>query len=152
MNDNSDNIQIIELHQKGLSYPLRRRDLEMLGLAILIIAFTFLLAVEESRVRLRIWPYLLIPESCSTRMYFGMDCPGCGLTRSFIYLGQGQLLQSLQANRVGWILAVCVVLQIPFRIISLKRRGKFLGNSLRRSLGWAVFLTLVLNWVYNLIV
>ncbi len=152
MNNASEHDDPIARHWNASSYPLRRRDIEMLGLAIFIICCTFLLTVEEPRVRLRIWPCLLLPESCSTRIYFDMDCPGCGLTRSFIYLGQGQLLHSLHANRVGWILAACVILQLPFRIISLRRRGEFLSHFVRRCLGWAIFLILMLNWLGNLLV
>ena len=131
---------------------LRRRDRDMLIIATVVVAFAFLLKVEEPRVRLAVWPGLLIPESCFARTYYEVDCPGCGLTRSFIYLADGELQKSLHANRVGWILALSVLLQIPFRILSIRNDGRFISIPVRRAMGWSIVIILISNWVYNLFV
>ncbi len=129
---------------------LQKRDRDILLLSAFIILMAFLLKVEEPRVRLAVWPETLIPQSCFSRIYFGIDCPGCGLTRSFIYLANGELTKSLSANRVGWFLALGVLFQIPFRIASLRTNGLIMPVLVRKSLGWTVVVILISNWVYNL--
>lgn len=34
--------------------------------------------------------------SCFYKKYFGIECPGCGIQRSFIYLLKGDLVHSLK--------------------------------------------------------
>ena len=130
---------------------LRKRDRDMLAIAGVVIVLAFLLKVEEPRVRLAVWPGFLVPESCFARVYYEVDCPGCGLTRSFIYLADGEIQKSLNANRVGWLLALSVLLQIPFRIVSLKTEGRFISIPVRRAMGWSIVIILISNWVYNLV-
>lgn len=38
---------------------------------------------------------------CVSRNLFGLECAGCGLTRSFVLLGQGDVAESLAMNPLG---------------------------------------------------
>ena len=57
----------------------------MLRIAGVVIAGTFLLEVlPDQRVALRGFTAYPLPELCGSRLAFDIECPGCGLTRSFI--------------------------------------------------------------------
>jgi hypothetical protein len=94
-----------------------------------------------------------LPE-CTFKTLTGEPCPSCGMTTSFALLMRGDLVNSLQANWVGTVLAVFLLLLIPWALTSLIR-GRFVFiQSLERALTWAVtfFLTLLLvRWAFVLI-
>jgi hypothetical protein len=120
----------------------------MLGLAIAIIVASFsfqlqgdgAIAVGQSHWRL--------PPFCGSRTLLGVDCPGCGLTRSFVALAHGDLTRSLQFHRLGWLVAVCVAAQIPYRALSL---AEMRVRSVQRE--WPLWLAcgltavLLVNWL-----
>ncbi|MEL6346456.1 MAG: DUF2752 domain-containing protein [Myxococcota bacterium] len=66
-----------------------------------------------------------IPELCTFRRVFGMSCPGCGLTRSFTFMGHGQILEAFRMHALGPIFYVFVAGQLPLRAYRL------LGNRAR---------------------
>ena len=63
-----------------------------------------------------------IPAVCAFRQIFGTDCLGCGLTRSFVFMGHGKIGAAFEAHilgPVGWLL---VASQLPWRTYLLIRR------------------------------
>jgi hypothetical protein len=42
-----------------------------------------------------------IPVMCQWRRIFGVSCPGCGLTRSFVYLAHLQPVKAFEMNLLG---------------------------------------------------
>ena len=63
------------------------------------------------------------PVVCPFRLMTGLPCPGCGLTRSWVYLLHGRWLDSVSANPFGVVvfgLAVAFVVSILVAI--LRRR------------------------------
>jgi hypothetical protein len=60
-----------------------------------------------------------LPTLCSSR-WLGVQCPTCGVTRSIIELMHGNLSDSLAFHRVGWLILVFIMLQIPYRIVRLR--------------------------------
>ncbi|MEK6261049.1 MAG: DUF2752 domain-containing protein [Planctomycetota bacterium] len=93
-----------------------------LWFAAAIVVLACLLTVrDDQRVALRPLPNVALPESCPSKIYFGIDCPGCGLTRSFIHLAAGNLAASFATHRVGWLLALAVLGQFPYRWFVLRR-------------------------------
>ncbi|MCA9064908.1 MAG: DUF2752 domain-containing protein [Planctomycetaceae bacterium] len=140
----------------GLTRPGARcvagesRHWQMLVISIGVLLLSFQLhVVSEDRVALRILPRLLLPETCFTKSVFSTECPGCGLTRSFIYLAEGNLQQSLQMNRFGWVMAIAVLLQIPYRISSLCMGRRAVPLWLCRWFGYLLIAGLVINWSIN---
>jgi len=62
-----------------------------------------------------------LPELCTFRRMFNMDCPGCGLTRCFISLGHGKVMNAMRFNPAGILLFGIVLFQIPYRTTQLWR-------------------------------
>jgi hypothetical protein len=57
-----------------------------------------------------------IPSLCMFHNITGFDCPGCGITRSFIFALHGQWYNSYLMHLWGIPLAAIVAFQIPYRI------------------------------------
>jgi hypothetical protein len=94
---------------------------------------------------------LVVPPLCASRTWFGVPCPGCGLTRSFIHLAHGRWQASWQAHRLGWLLALLVLLQIPYRLYRLRwPQGHLLSASTSTKICFGLFGLLVVNWVVGL--
>ncbi|NQV28507.1 MAG: DUF2752 domain-containing protein [Rhodopirellula sp.] len=93
----------------------------MLAIYATVVVLMFLLQVRnDQRVEFYFLPGIPFPESCFSRSLFGIDCPGCGLTRSFIYLAAGRVIESFSANRIGWLLMVAVLIQFPYRMMAIR--------------------------------
>jgi hypothetical protein len=135
------------------SARLRCRHIQMLCVALVVIVLASLLEVHsDQRVALSCLPGWPLPEICLSRKIFGVTCPGCGLTRSFIYLAHGDLSASWNVHRVGWLLALSVVLQLPYRIFALWT-GNYvpLGTTVPRLFGSLLILLLFVNWLVNVV-
>src|SRR5258708_1676495 len=105
--------------------PTPKRHKEMLVIACLVIGASFALQVQSGeQVGVIGVTEFVLPPLCLAREWFGICCPGCGLTRSFIHLARGDWSASWQAHRLGWLLAALILLQIPYRIHGLCRRRK----------------------------
>jgi len=124
----------------------------MLLAAVAVIGCAFLLEVRsDQRVALALVPQWPLPETCPARYLFNVECPGCGLTRSFIYLARRDLRAAWRMHRLGGILATLVVLQIPYRLTALfSRDGNPLGASLLKIVGLLLVVLLFVNWLANL--
>lgn len=60
-----------------------------------------------------------IPGSCPSSMIYNVECPGCGMTRSFVAIAHGKWFDAFLFNGAGPALFFLVLLQIPFRIYRL---------------------------------
>ncbi len=56
-----------------------------------------------------------IPPLCLFSNLTGMDCFGCGLTRSFTYMGHGDVAAAFARHMLGPLFYVLVVAQVPLR-------------------------------------
>ena len=59
------------------------------------------------------------PVLCPFRALTGLPCPGCGLTRSWVYLMHGDIGSSLASNWFGPVLIVAVLV---LAVVSLRSR------------------------------
>jgi hypothetical protein len=62
-----------------------------------------------------------LPELCMLKRTTGWSCPGCGMTRCFISLAQGDLPAALHYNPAGPLLFAILAFQIPFRLVQIVR-------------------------------
>lgn len=131
------------------------RHWTMLGISVAVIVLSFALQLNPAgRVRASWLPFDSLPPLCGSRAIFGFNCPGCGLTRSFVALAAGDFAESFRLHRVGWLMAVAVVLQIPYRLWGLweVHRGVLAERSWPTWFGRALIAALVLNWLFNMAV
>lgn len=91
-----------------------------------------------------------VPGMCASRMFLGVNCPGCGLTRSFICLGHGQIERAWHFNPGGIVFYLFVVAQIPWRITQLILIGIGVGERWVGKFDWVLWIVasaLVLQWL-----
>jgi hypothetical protein len=83
---------------------------------------------------------------CTFYKLTGLPCPSCGMTTSFSLLVRGDLVNSLQANWVGTLLALACLVLIPWNLACAFRGRWYFIRSLERTatLGLAIFLGLML--------
>ncbi len=127
----------------------RNRHWEMLIISVVAIALSWLLEVgEERRVFLRGFPDWPVPETCFSRDFFGVDCPGCGLTRSYIYLIHGHWNAAWTMHRIGWLLFIATLLQVPYRIVALYDTGReLIPIRVSQWIGVLLIALLIINWL-----
>ncbi|MFJ9389857.1 DUF2752 domain-containing protein [Nocardioides sp. NPDC101246] len=73
------------------------------------------------------------PVLCPFRAITGLPCPGCGLTRSWVYLMHGDIGSSLASNWFGpvLILAILVLAVVAVRARISRRRPTDLDKLVR---------------------
>ncbi len=134
------------------SAPARRWHLTALGLSLAVLGLAaFLRNSPDGRVRLpgRDAP---LPGVCYSQSLFGVACPGCGLTRSFIALAHGNARLAWRFNPAGWLLFAIALCQPPYRLWCLVRRRPALAAPwLTYAIGGFVALALLLQWVSRLV-
>ena len=84
----------------------------MLGVAFGIVLCSVVFSPSDTGVSVA---GFALPELCAFRRVFTLDCLGCGLTRSFVYMGHGQWSAALDAHwlgPLGWLFVTC---QVPWR-------------------------------------
>jgi len=92
-----------------------------LAMSLGVILCSVLMTVEgSSTVRVPGWQWPM-PESCMSRRVWRMDCPGCGLTRSFISMGHGEFQRAFSFNLAGPLVYLFVLVQIPWHAWQLSR-------------------------------
>ncbi len=126
----------------------------MLGVSVAVIVLSFALQLNPAgRVRASWLPFDSLPPLCGSRAFFGINCPGCGLTRSFVALASGDMSESFRLHRIGWLMALAVVLQIPYRAWGLYelRRGVISERTWPQWFGRIPIAALILNWLAALI-
>lgn len=131
---------------------LRQQHLAVLGLSIGVIVLALIMTtIHDHQVAFIGLSQYPLPDICQSRIWLHMDCPGCGLTRSFIHLFHGRFAASFQMHRFGWLLASLVALQIPYRLAALTRaNGLPLGKVFPQALGIGVVMLLAVNWLLKL--
>ncbi len=129
----------------------RERHWTMLLLSIFILGAAFALSLRGAKGEEAVaWQGVQLPILCASRAWFGLECPGCGLTRSFVALAAGDLSQSLRYHRVGWLVWLAVVLQLPYRVYSLwELQTSIVQRRWTTWFGNFLIATLLSNWVWN---
>ena len=84
-----------------------RRQLNMMLLCAAIVLLSVILRVDgHGGVLLPYTEGPPLPGSCVLRSVFGVDCPTCGLTRSFIALADGEFARAFAFHRLGPLLFI----------------------------------------------
>lgn len=135
---------------RGSDVQRREWHRAMFVVALTIVGLSCVLSVrDDQRVAFVGFAAAALPETCGMRILFQRDCPACGLTRSFIYLAHGDVSSSIGVHRFGWLLAMVVLLQLPYRWMALRWPALSLST---RAATWilGLFVALFLaNWLYE---
>jgi hypothetical protein len=80
---------------------------------------------------------------CPSRIVLGMNCPGCGLTRSFVSLAGGDLRGAMALNPAGPPLFALLVLVVITRFAKRARPDGRAWRYVDAALGAAIVVTLI---------
>lgn len=108
----------------SLLTAIRRNEWTMLLLSVVVLSAS--LAFEcspDGHVRLPATTVEL-PGVCVWKRTTGMDCPGCGLTRSFVSMAHGDLTAAVHYHPFGVVLFLLVATQIPYRAMRIRRLAR----------------------------
>jgi uncharacterized protein DUF2752 len=124
----------------------------MLGTSLFVLCAAFLLQMSESGTVHVAGLNFSLPPLCGSRAFFNVDCPACGLTRSFVALAAGDWQSSVRYHRLGWIIALAVIGQIPYRLLALRelRENKMVQRTWPFWLGNLLIAMLIVNWLLRL--
>lgn len=130
-------------------------DTTMLCIAVAVLVLSFALRVRaDQRVELLGLSGLPAPEMCGSRLWLGIECPGCGLTRSFIRLADGDWSSAIALHRISPLLAFAMLAQIPYRLVLLvgwPPGRRFAKSPWPRAFGWVLIAALIGNWLLKLV-
>lgn len=89
---------------------------------------------------------LIFHAFCPMVIIFGFPCPGCGLTRSLIYLLSGQIAQSVYINPMG-IPVFCILTYFFWNRYIIGRNAKWI---MPFTVGAIILLVMLYFWrMYN---
>ncbi len=125
----------------------------VLAFASAVLVLAFILQVRpDGRVSLRKLARIPLPQTCFSRTWLGLKCPGCGLTRSIIHLAEGDWRASWRDHRLGGLVAALIALQLPYRLLALRRPDRALIRPRWQAvLGYALIALLLGNWLLELV-
>jgi hypothetical protein len=124
----------------------------MLLVSTLVVVLALVLQVRaDDRVVVAGLSDYPLPPTCMSYAWFGVKCPGCGLTRSFVHLAHGDWTDSFRSHRLGWLMFAAVLVQFPYRLISLASPNRpRLGTLFPRLFGYLLIGLLVGNWLLEM--
>jgi hypothetical protein len=93
-------------------------DAALLAICVVVVGLALLMTPSSAEISLFGWD---VPILCTFRRLTGWPCPGCGLTRSFVFLAHGQLADAFRMNVFGPFAFVWVLAQIPWRALRIRR-------------------------------
>jgi len=89
---------------------------QLLLLSVIVVGLSVVLSPDPGTLELFGFP---IPAMCAYRIFLGFECLGCGMTRSFTYMGHFDLAMAWEMNRIGPFLWSVIAAQIPYRVFRM---------------------------------
>lgn len=121
------NRPIVESSQVSMvrNNPFYRTDLIVHGClfagGLAVVLMSIFMSVEGQHRVFLPGSSVPLPQSCTAKIFFGVDCPGCGLTRSCISIGHGQFDRAWHFNPAGFLVYLLIAAQIPWQLMQLRR-------------------------------
>lgn len=124
---------------------IRRSDAFAIAVfCLLVVCFAVLAEATSSAISVF---GVHIPALCPFRLLTGLDCPGCGLTRSVILAFHGRFVESYMVHLLGIPLAVFFLIQIPYQLhAAFSSKPVETRAFLRPGLSYLVLGCLFLSW------
>lgn len=117
----------VESHSTDASRYASPRAMEwcyhtaVLASSILTIVASFLMVLDDGGKVYLPGAELPLAQACYSKLFFGVDCPGCGLTRSFLAISSGNLVDAIRFNAAGLVVYSFVVLQLVWQPFQMAR-------------------------------
>ena len=78
---------------------------------------------------------------CLIKWAFGIECPGCGITRAYVSLFRLDIRQAFLYNRMFWAVPI-------FGLFYLFDGRLFKNKWVNNLLQYGIYLLLILNWIF----
>ncbi|WP_281812882.1 DUF2752 domain-containing protein [Vallitalea longa] len=115
-----------------------------MALIILISAFAY---IEDDEVHLT--DNILIGK-CAIKEMTGHDCPSCGLTRSFVSISNGKIIDAVNYNVAGLLLYILVFSQIiNSSIFLIKKRYNGYVSRFNMVFSLVICFIIIVNFLFS---
>jgi hypothetical protein len=148
----SKRLRVITKYLPGPTFTVASRSthLTYVGIYLALLLLPALCSIAPGREHAEIFG-LSLPGTCATKSVFDTECPGCGLTRSFISVAHGEVRKASEFHRIGPALYLFMILQVVHHAACAQREP---GSSLPRLwartnfvMGSGIIAALLLNWL-----
>jgi hypothetical protein len=92
-----------------------------------------------------------LPHFCLMQETLGIPCPGCGTTRAFTEMSNGNFVTAFKLNSASVLVVSFFIIQIPIRtflLISKKKNERVI--SILPQLNRITLFCILFNWIFNL--
>ena len=120
------------------------------AMALAVIGGSFLLRSEGQESVFFPGAKQAMPELCAAKRIFEIPCPGCGLTRSFISISDGQFSRAWSLNPVSFLLYPFIFVQIPWQAMQywlIRKRGYSMQLPCVHFIPIAIAIALLVRWL-----
>lgn len=128
----------------------------LMGVAIGVLVLSCVLRVEGHDKVVLPGINQPIPGVCTYKRWFGVSCPGCGLTRCFISMAHANLAAAWEFNPAGVLFYAIVLGQVPYRALQVYRIRRGLCEVqlgwISHVLFWSFFSALAVQWILRMFV
>lgn len=89
---------------------------------------------------------------CASRILLGIPCPGCGITRAFLLVLRGQLVQATKMHPY-WIVLTCVLIfSLAYRYILKEYQFWERKSKQLKMIAILLFVSSIVFYIYRMIV
>lgn len=91
-----------------------------------------------------------LPAMCMSEKLFGVHCPGCGMTRSFVAFAHGNWREAFRQHRLGPLVYLYLLALFVLHAYGAVTNRRALPRPLVHAHHWggmAVVILLLLNWI-----
>ncbi len=109
----------------------------MMAMAAVVMLMSFAMNVVGATAVYLPGMEIPLPESCGSRLAFGVDCPACGMTRAFISISHGRFYDAWRFNPASFLTYLFIFIQLPWHGYQLYRMRR---NQRRIDAIWIYYL------------
>lgn len=138
--------------------PHKSTHITYLVIILLFLVLPFFISYAPNQKDQDAPPELLnikLPPSCLSEQLFGSECPGCGLTRSFVLFTHGHFKEAWKIHRLGPLIYLFFIWLAAFKIYCLCNPGKKLKPltaELQFILPFTLLCLIFINWLVGIFI